>query len=177
MQKIETNAKNRQTYDFSQFSQLTFKKSPTLRFLRFFANTRKIAIFAASYKPGHKWNSRALCFAWSVMTIGLSINGCSYSKNQFDEKKNYYCRRSGCGGFKVLTRFMQAMLALCSNRYLCMFKSSSLSFALRAFLHSISSFFKHLISITLCILEMNSLTGLLACSNEPSWPGWVCWLE
>ena len=32
-------------------------------------------------------NSRALGIADSVMTIGLSINGGSYSKKQFDEGK------------------------------------------------------------------------------------------
>ena len=38
-----------------------------------------------SLKP--RPNSRALGMAGSVMTIGLSINGGSYSKNQFDEGK------------------------------------------------------------------------------------------
>ena len=32
-------------------------------------------------------NSRALGIAGSVMTIGLSINGCSHSKNQFDGRE------------------------------------------------------------------------------------------
>ena len=32
-------------------------------------------------------NSRALRPAGSVMTIGLSINGFSHAKNQFDERK------------------------------------------------------------------------------------------
>ena len=35
-----------------------------------------------SFKP--RPNSRALGIAGSVMTNGLSVNGCSHSKNQFD---------------------------------------------------------------------------------------------
>ena len=31
--------------------------------------------------------SSALGTAGSVMTVGLSINGCSHSKNQFDERE------------------------------------------------------------------------------------------
>ena len=38
-----------------------------------------------SFEP--RTNSRVLSAAGSVMTIGLSINGSSYSKNQFDEGK------------------------------------------------------------------------------------------
>ena len=38
-----------------------------------------------SFEP--RTNSRVLSTANSVMTIGLSINGSSYSKNQFDEGK------------------------------------------------------------------------------------------
>ena len=38
-----------------------------------------------SFEPGP--NSRALGTAGSVMTIGLSINGLSHAKNQFDERK------------------------------------------------------------------------------------------
>ena len=48
LRKTAANAENRQTCDFSQFSQLAFKKSPTFRFLQFFVNTRKIVIFAAA---------------------------------------------------------------------------------------------------------------------------------
>ena len=40
-----------------------------------------------SFEPRPYTNSHALGTAGSVMTIGLSINGCSHSKNQFDEKE------------------------------------------------------------------------------------------
>ena len=39
------------------------------------------------YSFESKPNSRALSTAGSVMTTGLSMNGSSYSKNQFDEGK------------------------------------------------------------------------------------------
>ena len=41
---------------------------------------------------------------WAVMTIRLSINRCSHSKSQFDEKSKIdWSRRLGCGDFKGLT--------------------------------------------------------------------------
>ena len=42
-------------------------------------------LLAYSFEP--RPNSRALGTAGSVMTIGLSINGFSHAKNQFDERK------------------------------------------------------------------------------------------
>ena len=38
-----------------------------------------------SFKP--RPNSRALGMAGSIMSIGLSINGCSHSRNQFDGRQ------------------------------------------------------------------------------------------
>ena len=38
-----------------------------------------------SFKP--RPNSRALGIAGSVITIGLSINGCSHSENHFDGRE------------------------------------------------------------------------------------------
>ena len=40
-----------------------------------------------SFEPRPYTNSHALGTTGSVMTIGLSINGCSHSKNQFDERE------------------------------------------------------------------------------------------
>ena len=36
------------------------------------------------------------------MTIALSRNGCSFSKNYFDERKQVWSRNSGFGNFKDL---------------------------------------------------------------------------
>ena len=45
---------------FHNFRNSAFKKSPTFRFVQFFVNTRKIVIFAAACKPGHKGFHREL---------------------------------------------------------------------------------------------------------------------
>ena len=47
-------------------------------------------------------NSRALGTTGSVITVGLSINECSHSKNQFDK------RVCACGDSKGLTQFKQS---------------------------------------------------------------------
>ena len=51
--------------------------------------------------------SRARGIAGSVMTIGLPLNGCLHSKNQFDERKqDWLVQKLGCGDFKGLRRFL-----------------------------------------------------------------------
>ena len=51
--------------------------------------------------------NRARGTAGSVMTIGLPLNGCLHSKNQFDERKqDWLVQKLGCGDFKGLTRFL-----------------------------------------------------------------------
>ena len=48
--------KNRQTYDFSQFSQILLNRQLALNFSDYLHDKelRKIATSAAAYKPGHK---------------------------------------------------------------------------------------------------------------------------
>ena len=48
--------------------------------------------------------------AGSALTIGLSIKGCSHSKNQFGERKKIdQSRSSSCGDLKGLTRYRQSL--------------------------------------------------------------------
>ena len=56
--------------------------------------------------------NRALGEADSIINIDLSINGCSHSKNQFDDmkKKIFQYRKLGFGGFNRLMRFKQSLL-------------------------------------------------------------------
>ena len=58
-------------------------------------------------------NSPALGTTGSVMTIGLSINECSHSKNQFDK------RVCACGDSKGLTQFKQSPSPQEDKRRLC----------------------------------------------------------
>ena len=62
-------------------------------------------------------NSRALGSAGSVITDGLSTNGCSHSENKFDpglttENEIDRSRSSSMGEFKGLTQFRQSLLVL-----------------------------------------------------------------
>ena len=64
-----------------------------------------------SFEP--RPNSRALCTASSDMHDHQFINNrCSYSKNQFDKRKqDWLVQNSGCSEFKGLTRCRQRFLS------------------------------------------------------------------
>ena len=63
-------------------------------------------------------NSRALTTAGSVMTIGLSITGCSHSKKNSLTRENKfdYFRRLGWGDFKGLKWFRESLLFSSSHK-------------------------------------------------------------
>ena len=66
-----------------------------------------------SFEP--RPNTRTPTATGSVMTIGLSINRCSNSKNQFDERKHdWLVQKFGCGDLKGLTQFRQSLLVFFS---------------------------------------------------------------
>ena len=66
-----------------------------------------------SFEP--RPNTRTPTATGSAMTIGLSINRCSHSKNQFDERKHdWLVQKSGCGDLKGLTQFRQSLLVFSS---------------------------------------------------------------
>ena len=59
----------------------------------------RLLVAGYSFKPRPK--SRALGKASSIMNIDLLINGCSHSKNQFDDiKKIFQYRNLGFSDFK-----------------------------------------------------------------------------
>ena len=63
--------------------------------------------FARKQSRNRALYNRARGTAGSVMTIGLPLNGCLHSKNQFDERKqDWLVQKLGCGDFKGLRRFL-----------------------------------------------------------------------